>query len=153
MASKKFRCKQISDQRTVDLSSLRQLLESPKLPRSATFLIHSIFKLVILNRYKFELLHHDFSLENSTIRGVLRWETDNFVLCIGVLIVQSFQKKQFIKNFSRHSISFPFVTQNSRLQFFHQCLNEKNFGCENILDGIFVDFVPRIGILIVRFPK
>ena len=117
------------------------------------FFFRSIFKLVILNYDRFDVLHHQLSLKNNTCRGVLRRKTVDLNCCIRVLIVQSFHKIPPINTFYRHWKTSSFVTHNYGFHFFHQRLNEKLFSCENFLNGKFVDFVPCFGIPIFRSSK
>ena len=55
--------------------------------------IHSIFKLVFFSHYKFQLLHKNLNLKFNPCRGVLKWETTDFVRCISILTVRNLQNK------------------------------------------------------------
>ena len=66
-------CRGLFDERIVDLCSLHQCLDGPKLPGCATFFFfRSLFKLVFLSYYKLEILHHELSLKHKSYGGVLR---------------------------------------------------------------------------------
>ena len=91
-----------------------------------------ILKLVIVSSYKFKFLHHELCLNHNNCTEVFRWKPVDFVRCIGVRIVQNFQKKHHVNNFSGHSNSTSFVTHNYKLRFLYRNLNEKLFSCKTI---------------------
>ena len=57
------------------------------------YLLRSLFKKVILSHHKFQILHQELNLKQSTCIRVLRWKPVDFICCITILIVRNFQKK------------------------------------------------------------
>ena len=114
------------------------------------FLFRSIFKLVILSHYKFNILHQNFKRKHSTCRRVLDQKIVIFIPCIRIVIVRKLRRKLFNFIFSRFSTFNIIFHQNDRLYIFHQGRHENFLVVENFSRGGFLVCVPCISILAIR---
>ena len=100
-------------ERTVHSFSLRQWIDSPNFPRSATFLFRSLFKLVVLSHYKFEFLHHELSLKHNNRVGLLMLRTRWFCLLHQIHHGPNYRKTTF-NNIFPHFQTHPPLSPISR---------------------------------------
>ena len=92
------------DERYIGLRSLHQCLDSPKFPKSAIFLIRSIFKLAFRSYYKFEFLHHELRLKHNFCGGVFRQK---------LLIFSVVSESGWYKSSTKHLLSIMFFNNKT----------------------------------------
>ena len=127
------------------MCSLREILYSPKFPKSANFIHYARNS----NLYSSAITISNSSMKNS----VQNITTARLKISLFFSLHQNLDCPNFPKNLSRYSNSSAFVTQNVELDFFCQGFNQKRFSCRNILERGIVGFVPWIGIQTVRYSK